>query len=181
MRYNETTNKWHVVELKSGTIYEVPRIYLMFNAENRMKFVERILRAVQLRDDSECHLRFEAILDGFSMEIIQQPSESTQNRIRKLLDRCKEESQEWIEFYQREYTIVYQKLHAEMYLRKFIGEQRKSNSMPGLQIQLPTRQERKLKNLEQMQEKHYKHQGIDDAMGGWSRGCDVYKKFKILD
>lgn len=165
MRYNETTNKWHVVELKSGTIYEVPRIYLMFIAENRLEFVERIRRAVQLRDDCECHLRFEAILDGFSMENIQQPSESVHNRILMLLGRCKE-SWEWIEFYQREYTIVYQKLHAEMYLIKFIGEQRKSNSsMPGLQIQLPTRQERKLKNLERMQEKHYKHQGRDKKMG----------------
>lgn len=166
MRYNETTNKWHVVELKSGTVYEVPRIYLMFIGENRMEFVERIRRAVQLRDDCECHLRFEAILDGFSMEGIQQPSKSIHNRIRKLLGRCNEESREWIEFYQREYTIVYQKLHAEMYLRKFIEEQRKSNSsMPGLQIQLPTRQERKLKNLEQMQEKHYKHQGRDEING----------------
>lgn len=166
MRYNETTNKWHVVELKSGTVYEVPRIYLMFIGENRMEFVERIRRAVQLRDDCECYLRFEAILDGFSMEGIQQPSESIHNRIRKLLGRCNEESREWIEFYQREYTIVYQKLHAEMYLRKFIEEQRKSNSsMPSLQIQLPTRQERKLKNLEQMQEKYYKHQGRAEING----------------
>jgi rRNA processing protein Krr1/Pno1 len=110
-------------------------------------------------------LRFEAILDGFSMENIQQPSERIHNRILKLLGRCGE-SREWIEFYQREYTIVYQKLHAEMYLRKFIEEQRKSNSsMPILQIQLPTRQERKLKNLERKQEKHYKHQGRDEMNG----------------
>lgn len=166
MQYNETTNKWYAVEVESGSVYEVPRIYLMFITENRMEFVERIRRAVQLRESCECHLRFEAILDGFSMENIQVPSESIHNRIRKLLGRCSEQSQEWIEFYQREYTIVYQKFHAEMCLRKFIEEQRKSNSsMPGLQIQLPTRQERKLKNLEQMEEKHYKHQGINEMEG----------------
>lgn len=177
MHYNETTNKWRVVELESGAAYEVPRIYLMFITENRLKFVDRIRRAVQFRDECECHLKFEAILDGFSTENIQQPSQSIHERIRKLLGRCSEESQEWIEFYQREHTIVYQKFHAEMYLRKFIEQQRKSNSSNGIQIQLPTRQERKLKNLPQMQEKHYKHRGEDEIIG---RGEFCGEFLKIL-
>lgn len=166
VRYNETTHKWHVVE--SGTIYEVPRIYLMFITEDRMKFAERLKRAVQLRKDSECYLRFEAILDGFRMEEIPQPSEHIHNRIRKLLTRqCRKQSEEWIEFYQREYTIVYQKFHAVMYLEKFIEEQRESSNSSnklGIQIQLPTRQERKLKNLlSQMQQEH--HRGRNKIMG----------------
>lgn len=152
VRYNETTRKWNVVELKSGAIYEVPRIYLMFIGEDLTKFVERIERAVKLRDNSECHLRFEAILDGFgTFRLLPQPAEHIHSRISGMLQRCKNESREWIEFYQREYTIVYQKFHAVMYLRKFIEEeQRKFNSngsSPSTQIQLPTRQERKLKNV----------------------------------
>lgn len=167
VRYNETTHKWHVVE--SGTIYEIPRIYLMFITEDQMKFAERLKRAVQLRENSECYLRFEAILDGFGLEEIPQPSEHIHNRIRKLLTRqCRKQSEEWIEFYQREYTIVYQKFHAVMYLEKFIVEQRESSnsssSKLGIQIQLPTRQERKLKNLfSQMQQEH--HRGRNKIMG----------------
>lgn len=166
VHYNETTHKWRVVE--SGTIYEVPRIYLMFITEDRINFAERIKRAVQLRENSECYLRFEAILDGFGLEEIPQPSEQIRNRIRQLLARqCRKQSAEWIEFYQREYTIVYQKFHAVMYLEKFIEEQRKSSnsssSKLGIQIQLPTRQERKLKNL--LSQMHEHHRGRNEIMG----------------
>lgn len=150
IRYNEKTHKWHVTE--SGTIYEVPRIYLMFITEDHMKFIQRLQSAIQLRNSSECYLRFEAFLDGFEMEKFPQPSSAIHKRIRKLLERqcTKQQCEEWIEFYQREHTIVYQKFHAVMYLEKFIKEQRKSKSSSsklGIQIQLPTRQERKLKNL----------------------------------
>lgn len=156
VRYNETTRKWHVVELKSGAIYEVPLIYLMFIGEDLTKFVKRIERAVQLRDYSECHLRFEAILDGFgTFRLLPQPAKHIHNRIQGMLQRCKEESREWIEFFQREYTIVYQKFHAVMYLKKFIEEEQKkfnsNSSSPSTQIQLPTRQDGKLKNVFSLQ------------------------------
>jgi hypothetical protein len=152
VRYNETTRKWQVLESKSGAIYEVPRIYLMFIGENVTKFVERIEHAVQLRDYSESHLRFEAILDAFgSFRLLPQPTDYIHHRIEGMLQRCKKESQEWIELFQREYTIVYQKFHAAMYLKKFIEEEQrkfKSNgSSPSTQIQLPTRQDGKLKNI----------------------------------
>lgn len=96
----------------------------MFIGENRMKFVERICRAVHLRDSSESHLRFEAFLDGFGMENIQQPSDCIHERIQKLLSRFGEEFQDWIEFYKRKYTIVHQKFHAEMFLRNFIEKKK---------------------------------------------------------
>lgn len=200
IRYNETTNKWHVQASVGsgsggggGTIYEVPRIYLMFITEDRMKFAQRIQRAVQLRDNSECYLRFEAFLNGFGMEKIPQPSDHIHNCMRKFLARqcSKQFNEDWIEFYQREYTIVYQKFHAVMYLEKFIEEQRKksnssSSSSSGIQIQLPRRQERKLKNLlpSQMQQQQQHHRGRNEIMGKVENFCDFslhpYTKVKNI-
>jgi dynein heavy chain, axonemal len=155
-------NKWRIEDQNSGistTYYEVPRIYLKFDMENSYKFVKRMQRAVEQRDECENYLRFETMLDNFPMVNIPLPPVYYGERIKDMLfHSCTHE--QWNEIYQ-EHCIVYQRAFAAFQMIKFLttSKSRSSNKRSGsgsfVQIQLPRQEKRKLKNLTMHQQSEW--------------------------
>ena len=142
-KYNETANKWRIKELKSGAIYEVPRIYLMLIVEKPFIFAQRIQEAVKLRSECEHRLKFDAVVDGIILLEFPKPQQHLQDNIRKLLFRPFNVG--WIEIFEWEHRMLYQKTLAALELIKFL--EKEPHSFPS--IQLSTMEpRRKLKNLE---------------------------------
>ncbi|KAG5675313.1 hypothetical protein PVAND_005224 [Polypedilum vanderplanki] len=158
-QYINKSNKWHIVD-DSGSHYEVPRIYLMFITEDLLKFCNRIQHAVQQRNDCERYLRFEAVLNAYPMHNIPQSFAYHRDRIIKLLLPCQTKKEEnasaaidLIEFYQREYTFVFQKILAAQQLIKFSPSKNVMNWIEllgngGLRnLEVKKKKKEKLKNL----------------------------------
>lgn len=143
-KYNETANKWRIKELKSGAVYEVPRIYLMLIVEKPFMFAQRIQRAVQLRTECEHRLKFDAVVDGIILSEFPKPQQHLQDNIRKLLFHPFNAG--WIEIFEWEHRMLFQKTLAALELIKFL--EKDPHSFPS--IQLPTMEQgrRKLKNLD---------------------------------
>ena len=136
-KYNETTNKWRIKELKCGAIYEVPRIYLMFIVEKPLKFAQRIHSAQQLRNECEKRLKFEAVVDKIVLSEIPKPPPRLVANIVKLLLHAF--NIRWKDLFEWEYSLQYQKTLAALDLIKFLEVN------PHESIQLPTMEPRKTK------------------------------------
>lgn len=145
--YNEKANKWRIKELTSGARYEVPRIYLMFIVKEKpLKFAEKIRRAVELRSQCQNKLKFDAVVDGIILSEIPKPPQRQRDNIRNLLYHSFNNNNRWIEIFEGEYIVVYQKTLAALELIKFNNE-KEPHSFPS-PIQLPTMEpKRKLKIL----------------------------------
>ncbi|CAO1300538.1 unnamed protein product [Diamesa serratosioi] len=113
--YNHISNKWFIKDIKHNNSYTVPRIYLMFMAESPMNFARRISKAIKLRDECEINLKFNAIIDSIVFtEIPRPPQHLTKAILQPLLKRY---NAGWIDIFEREYTILYQKDMAAMQLK----------------------------------------------------------------
>lgn len=157
---NETANKWRIKELKSGAIYEVPRIYLMLIVDKPLMFVERIQRAVQLRSECENRLKFNAAVDGIILSEFPKPQQRLQDKIRKLLLfhsfnlRC-------IEIFESEHNILFQKTLAAMELITLLSKD--PHSFPS--IQLPTMEPR----MKLRENKRWRHETFEETRKDFQR------------
>jgi dynein heavy chain, axonemal len=175
-KHNEMANKWRIKEYTSGTIYEVPRIYLMFIVEKPFMFAKRIHEAIQLRWKYEGRLKFEAAVDKIVLWDFPHPPQRLQDNIRKLLDSFRKP---WIEFFEEEHTKLYQKTLAAIDLIKFV--EKHPRSFPST-IQLPAmerRQQRKLKNLVQNNGKTSFEKSRNDFQQMWLYCCP--EAIKIME
>nr|CAI5840362.1 unnamed protein product [Callosobruchus analis] len=83
--YNFETKKWIVLTLDGlQRTFEVPRLYVMFKAEDPMNFAERVKAAIKLRYDSENLIRFEFFLDCMPLEATPPMAENLMNKITEL-------------------------------------------------------------------------------------------------
>ncbi|KAI4462801.1 dynein heavy chain 1 axonemal-like protein [Holotrichia oblita] len=69
--------------------YEIPRIYLMFKAEDPMIFARRIKAAVDLRNQTESTIRYEFYLDCMTLTGTYDIDDASWNRIIRLATRDK--------------------------------------------------------------------------------------------
>lgn len=114
--YNHISNKWYIKDIKHNNSYNVPRIYLMFLAESPMNFAQRIMKAIKLRDECERNLKFNAIIDSIVFTEIPRPPQHLTKTIKEpLLKSCYNVG--WIDIFEREYTVLYQKDMAAMQLK----------------------------------------------------------------
>ncbi|CAO1366669.1 unnamed protein product [Diamesa hyperborea] len=113
--YNQISMKWHIKDLKHNNSYNIPRIYLMFIAESPMNFAHRLSTAIKLRDECERNLKFNAIIDSIVFTEIPRPPQHLTKTIKQLL--LKSYNVGWIDIFEREYTILYQKDMAAMQLK----------------------------------------------------------------
>lgn len=61
--YEPTKRRWLVTDIDNNRSYQIPRIYLMFLAEDPHAFLKRIIAACALRENAEKHIYFNIILD----------------------------------------------------------------------------------------------------------------------
>lgn len=109
----------------------------MFIVEKPFKFAQRIHRATQLRDECENRLKFDAVVDEIILSEIPKPPQRLRDNIRKLLFHPF--SIRWIEIFEWEYCMLYQKALAALELIMFLEGD--PHSFPS--IQLPTMERRR--------------------------------------
>uniref|UniRef100_A0A1A9WUA8 Dynein heavy chain linker domain-containing protein n=1 Tax=Glossina brevipalpis TaxID=37001 RepID=A0A1A9WUA8_9MUSC len=61
--YDDDTGKWTAMNLSDEHVYEVPKVQVMFMAENPYIFVERLKKAVKIRNEAETVIMLETIVD----------------------------------------------------------------------------------------------------------------------
>uniref|UniRef100_A0A1A9VTS0 Dynein heavy chain linker domain-containing protein n=1 Tax=Glossina austeni TaxID=7395 RepID=A0A1A9VTS0_GLOAU len=68
--YDDDTGKWTAMNLSDEHVYEIPKVQVMFMAENPYVFVERLKKAVQIRNDAETVIMLETIVDCVMLQDI---------------------------------------------------------------------------------------------------------------
>ncbi|KAL0272752.1 UNVERIFIED_CONTAM: hypothetical protein PYX00_005610 [Menopon gallinae] len=88
MGYNYDTSKWHIVTLDgSQSKMWLPRIYVMFRAEDPKNFALRVLDAVQRRHQAEKLIKFNIYCDSMPLDGMPGLEEKTIQRIYKSVTR----------------------------------------------------------------------------------------------
>lgn len=149
--FNEMTSKWQVKKISNSRCYEVPRVYLMFIEEKPMMFAQRIHKAIEFRDECEKCLRFEAVVDHISLSHIPKTPQRIRDRVRDSLlhhRRFNEKTYKmgWIELFEWEYCMLYQRMQAREEFLKFVKMEPHSSFTS---IQLPT-MDKKLENVSRL-------------------------------
>lgn len=109
----------------------------MLIVDEPLTFAKRIQRAVQLRSECENRLKFDAAVDEIISLEFPKPQQRLQDNIRKLL--FYPFNMRWIEIFESEHNILYQKTLAALELMSFLAKD--PHSFPS--IQLPTMEPRR--------------------------------------
>ncbi|CAH1982455.1 unnamed protein product [Acanthoscelides obtectus] len=84
--YNFETKKWAVLTLDGlQRTFEVPRLYVMFKAEDPRNFAKRVEAAIKSRYDTENLIRFEFFFDCMPLEGTPPMNDFLMNRITELI------------------------------------------------------------------------------------------------
>lgn len=118
--YNPKTKLWLVTDISTKTTYQIPRIYLMFIAENPEDFICRVKKALNSRELCERYLKFGLIVDCMIMKGIPDANDKIKAKIDKLVlddnPRMKYLNSEWINKLQIEVKFLYQRTLAKLKL-----------------------------------------------------------------
>ncbi|XP_044749962.1 dynein axonemal heavy chain 1-like [Coccinella septempunctata] len=115
--YLPESQLWSVLTLDgSQRTFNLPRIYIMFSAENPMIFGERIKAAVDLRNQVEDTIRYEFYLDCMLLTGTLDLDEKSVLKIRTLATRSqtKNINQELLQKLETEVNLSYKRTHGEM-------------------------------------------------------------------
>ncbi|XP_041969812.1 dynein axonemal heavy chain 1-like [Aricia agestis] len=116
--YSQQTDRWHVMTLDgSKRRFDIPRIRLMFKAEDPETFARRVQFAVQLRDEVENNLRFYLYLDCLLLAGLPRMPLAHMPRILQLTlvhRQARQADEEHLRTLQNEVEIVYLKTEGKM-------------------------------------------------------------------
>ncbi|CAD7086286.1 unnamed protein product [Hermetia illucens] len=113
--YDPAADKWIVTDLATTKNYKIPRIYLMFTAENPQEFVKRIRYAVDLRDKCERTLKFEVIVDCLQLTGLPKLQPAMLKRMYKLAkNTIRDPNKEWLDDLELQVNLMHQRVHAAM-------------------------------------------------------------------
>ncbi|KAK4887372.1 hypothetical protein RN001_003643 [Aquatica leii] len=88
--YTPENKLWHVLTLDGyQRTFKVPRIYLMFKAEDPFMFAQRIKEAIELRNETENNIRYEFYLDCMLLTGTPELDEDSLNHVYKLATQNK--------------------------------------------------------------------------------------------
>lgn len=82
--YDPVTMRWLVTDLEMAKSYRIPRIYLMFLAEDPVNFSNRIAHALESRKNADRHLKLNLVLDSMLLTGVPVPKLSLLKHIFKL-------------------------------------------------------------------------------------------------
>ncbi|XP_063366022.1 dynein axonemal heavy chain 1-like [Cydia amplana] len=116
--YNETTMTWHVMALDgSKRRYDIPRIRLMFKADDPETFVMRVQFAIDLRNEVDNNLRFYLFLDCLALDGLPVMPPRFMPRILKMVrvhKQARECDEVHLEELQDESYLTYKKMEGKM-------------------------------------------------------------------
>lgn len=110
--YDSENLLWIVTDLITKVTYKIPRIQLMFIAENPEEFIYRVKKALLLRENCEKSLIIELIVDSLILRGI---TEINQKLIDKIYDltrsglKIKNLNEKWLEDLEAETRLEYQR------------------------------------------------------------------------
>ncbi|XP_075163776.1 sterile affecting ciliogenesis [Haematobia irritans] len=110
--YNRKTEKWSVRILANDFVYQVPRIQIMFRAENPWLFVKRVKQAVEDRNKAECLSMVESIVNSVLQKDMRENHYYAHSLVDKLMVGVHTDS----DFYWQLYNEVYM-IHERLMLR----------------------------------------------------------------
>lgn len=115
--YDHETLLWTVIDLITKRIYEIPRIQMMFSAENPEQFIYRVKKALRFRENCEKWLKLDLIVDSLILKGIPEINDAF---IDKILDltrsglKNKTVNEMWIEDLETETRLEYQRCLGKM-------------------------------------------------------------------
>ncbi|GLV39944.1 Dynein heavy chain at 36C [Carabus blaptoides fortunei] len=125
VKYSHKTNLYSVITLDGYLrFYKIPRIYLMFKAEDPVVFAKRLEFAVKCRKESEQHIRFEFYLDCMLLTGTYEICDSWLDKIFKLALRnghVKCAGPETLQRLEEEIRLSHKRALGEMQFRKNIA------------------------------------------------------------
>ncbi|XP_022823491.1 dynein heavy chain 1, axonemal-like [Spodoptera litura] len=118
LKYVENTDKWEVMAL-DGTKrhYMIPRVRLMFKADDPETFAQRVKFAVDLRKEVENNLRFYLYLDCLLLEGLPNIPRQHMPKIIKMVvihRQVKEVDEEHMNYLKHEVELLYTKMEGKM-------------------------------------------------------------------
>lgn len=117
--YDVNKDLWTVMTLSDECIYQVPKIQIMFLAENPMQFVERLQKATQSRNNAECLIIMESIVDCVLLQDLSDDRFMPNRPIDKLLAKFNIDPS-YLKIIRTEVYLVYEHLMALYEFDKFI-------------------------------------------------------------
>ncbi|XP_065356420.1 dynein axonemal heavy chain 1 [Calliphora vicina] len=117
--YDASRDKWTAMVLIDEFVYEVPKIQIMFMAENPFNFVERLKQAVKIRNNAETLLMMESLVDC----VLWQDIEANHFYPHKVVDKLMKNVQTDEKFYEQlriEIYLVYEHLMTCYEFEKFV-------------------------------------------------------------
>ncbi|KAF5308293.1 hypothetical protein FQR65_LT06286 [Abscondita terminalis] len=125
--YNPQTKLWQVLTLDGfQRAFKIPRIYLMFKAEDPVIFAERIKFAIDLRNEVENNIRYEFYLDCMLLTGTPELDQDTLDIIFKLASRnnaVKLKNPDDLEKVEYEVRLIYKRALGEMQFRYNVEKQ----------------------------------------------------------
>lgn len=128
---------WIVTDLITKVTYKIPRIQLMFIAENPEEFIYRVKKALLLRENCEKWFNFELIVDSLILRGIPEINQKMIDKIYHLTKsglKMKNINEKWIEDLEFETRLEYQRCFGKMEFEWNI----RSNPIEYSFINLPT-------------------------------------------
>lgn len=155
--YNPSKDKWLAMVLEDECLYEVPKIQIMFMAENPFNFLKRIQQAVRKRNEAEILFKMKSLVDC----VLWQDIEIKRYYSHKVIDKLMRNVQTDVTFYEllrNEIYLLYEHLMTCYEFEKFVRQlphefpdfkpEILTNSLPKAYPAIFSEKERKnLKNL----------------------------------
>lgn len=117
--YNSNTHKWTVLILEDECVYEVPKIQIMFLAEDPFIFKERLKHAIQMRNQAEHLIMTESLIDCVLWQNLHENHVYEHKLVDKLMANVKTDAA----FYHRlktEIYLVYERLMTSYEFEKIV-------------------------------------------------------------
>lgn len=135
--YDETCDRWLITDLEVERSYRIPRLFMMFFAEDPMLFVKRTQYAMAGRLNSEKFIKFNCILNCMNFSDFLEPKKRMLQRIftilRPAIKVYNSDNLALIENLENEIILDYQRTMARIYLEVNI----RRGSLNCTNIQLP--------------------------------------------
>lgn len=134
--YDSAMSRWLVTDLDSEKSYQIPRLFMMFLAENPKLFVKRTQYAWNLRLNSEKHIKLNCILNCMNFRGFPVPKKRVLQQILRLIRPAmkihRNFNVELAEDLENEIIFDYQRTMARIYLE--VNIQRDSSQYTNIQL-----------------------------------------------
>ncbi|KAM7354514.1 sterile affecting ciliogenesis [Cochliomyia hominivorax] len=119
--FDATKDKWQAMVLADENLYEVPKIQIMFMAENSFTFIERLKQANKMRNEAETLILMETLVDCVLWQDIAAKRLYPHKVVDKLMNNVQTDAK-FYELLRLEIYLLYEHLMTSYEFDKFIQQ-----------------------------------------------------------